>query len=305
METYYRKVIKITAQDSPNVQLALRQIEAGLEPTNEIVVPGVLTWQEYKDRRATWDDMRQQIGLDAEFPDDSTLLLFPKAALEASNKKWLELKASTRTKRIAKAMGIDSGRGQARSPICVIDELGILELVSEKTPDTNQIVKLALAIGKKWNVPPERWVFDDGGGGFEHACRLRAMGLPVQTVPFGGRISLEPRRGLTMVEERKRVKEQAYVYKNRRVEMHDSLSIAIKNGFAIPPASEGPQYARLLKQLAPIPLDYDDNGRQVLPPKEELIALHYNGESPDEADATILAYFGLTHKPRRAVAGAG
>ena len=74
---YYRKIIKIRAEDSPNVRLALEQQRLGIIPTNEILVPGVLTWTECCKRRATWDAIRQCIGLDAEFYEGAELLLFP------------------------------------------------------------------------------------------------------------------------------------------------------------------------------------------------------------------------------------
>ena len=64
---YFRRVIRIKATDSPNVRLGLAQDRAGLTVTDEILVPGVLTYAEYRKRRATWDRVRQCIGLDGEF----------------------------------------------------------------------------------------------------------------------------------------------------------------------------------------------------------------------------------------------
>jgi hypothetical protein len=39
----FRKVIRIRAEDSPNVKLALDQRRLGLPITNKSVIPGVLT----------------------------------------------------------------------------------------------------------------------------------------------------------------------------------------------------------------------------------------------------------------------
>lgn len=39
--THFRKVIQITAEDSPNVKYARREIAAGLTPSNKQIVPGV------------------------------------------------------------------------------------------------------------------------------------------------------------------------------------------------------------------------------------------------------------------------
>jgi hypothetical protein len=58
-----RKVIVIPATASPNVRLALAEIEAGKEPSHEQLVPGVLSYADYLVRRKTWDVVRATIGL--------------------------------------------------------------------------------------------------------------------------------------------------------------------------------------------------------------------------------------------------
>jgi hypothetical protein len=50
---YYRKIIRIRAEDSPNVRRAMEYVKVGRKPLGEIVVPGVLTYDDYKKRRAT------------------------------------------------------------------------------------------------------------------------------------------------------------------------------------------------------------------------------------------------------------
>lgn len=94
--------------------------------------------------------------------------------------------------------------------------------------------------------------------------------------------------------------ETGYVYTNRRVEMYGLLHLRMMpdgkyGGFAIPK-----QYYELRRQLSVFPKQYDAEGRLTLPPKrntnktsktpslEDLI-----GHSPDEADALVLAVFGL------------
>jgi hypothetical protein len=42
MAKYFRRVIRIKAEDSPNVRYALAQIAAGKKPTGEVILPGVL-----------------------------------------------------------------------------------------------------------------------------------------------------------------------------------------------------------------------------------------------------------------------
>ncbi len=45
---YHRKIIHISADESPNVKLAKKQIEEGKTPTGEIIIEGVKDWEEYQ-----------------------------------------------------------------------------------------------------------------------------------------------------------------------------------------------------------------------------------------------------------------
>jgi hypothetical protein len=62
-----RKVIHIAAEESPNVAFALAEIAGGKKPSHTVVVPGLLTYEEYRKRRETWDIVRQTISLDGKF----------------------------------------------------------------------------------------------------------------------------------------------------------------------------------------------------------------------------------------------
>src|SRR6516162_4439628 len=109
MARYYRKIIKITALDSPNVKYAMAQIRAGLTPTGENIIPGVLPWADYCKRRDTWDAVKKCIGLDAEFYEGGEVLLFPPTWLthaETLAERWRG------TARNGKGMGIDSAEGR-------------------------------------------------------------------------------------------------------------------------------------------------------------------------------------------------
>lgn len=302
----YRSVHRIRAEDSPNVQLGLGQQRAGLVPTDEILIPGVLSWTEYQKRRATWDSVRACVGLDAEFYEGAEVLLFPPAWLNRAESLADGLRGRRRE---AKAIGIDPAEGGDSTAMCAVDELGIVELVARKTPDTSVITGEALAFMRKHNVSPDRVVFDRGGGGKEHADRLRDQGYRVRTVAFGESVTLDPKRGMTRIEDRMDVKEERSAYKNRRAEMYGALHELLDPvgpGFAIPA-----EYATLRSELAPIPLRYDGEGRMELLPKNrrdpkdtrptlcELI-----GHSPDQADSLVLAIHAMTHKATRATAGA-
>jgi hypothetical protein len=53
---FQRKIIVIDAASTPNVKLGLEQLSRGIEPTNEVVTPGILTFAEYQHRLEKWDE---------------------------------------------------------------------------------------------------------------------------------------------------------------------------------------------------------------------------------------------------------
>jgi hypothetical protein len=143
---------------------------------------------------------------------------------------------------------------------------------------------------------------------------------------------LDPKRGLRQLGERIDQREESYAYRNRRAQMYGELREMLDParpqerggplGFAIPPPTYGSQYAELRRQLAPIPLMYDGEGRMELPPKNKRAEAGESisgpgqsrtkrktlseliGCSPDEADALVLAVHGMLHKVIRPVASA-
>lgn len=327
MADYFRKVITIDCECSPNVQWARRQMAMGLQPTDEMVLPGVLTWGELKHRLATWDEVRQCIGLRGCFYMGAQLLLFPPAWLDQCEQNWNVIKHAKRT---AKALGVDPAEGGDSSSWCVVDEMGVIELRSEKTPDTTDCTKITVEMMKQWNVPPEMVCFDSGGGGKQHVDRLRdgidGKRWNVRAVGFGRPVTLDPIRRLRMIEEKRENIEESYAYVSRRVEMIHELSQLCdpslnkeRNlpGFAIPPGVttghrchvHGDQCLRA--QLAVMPKMMDQEGRYKLPPKnkqskesKESTLVEMIGHSCDEMDALCLGVHAMTHQVKRAVAGA-
>lgn len=312
---FFRKVIKITAEDSPNVKLALAQRAAGQEPSGEMVVEGVLTWQEYLHRRATWDRVRQCVGLDAEFYKGPEEMLFPPLWLQRAAEVARGLATAKRT---CKGIGIDPGEGSANTSYCAVDDFGIIELVSFKTPDTTAVVNHGIAFITKHGCRADKVAIDRGGGGKQHADRLRSLGYGVQAVAFGEPPSLPLKRGLHLLEMRKEVTEDRYVFKNRRAEMFGELSLLLdpaanEQGFGIPaPQVSQDAYDRLRFQLSKFPRWYDEEGRMFLPPKskpsndqdkEVETLIDRIGYSPDEADSLALACFAAFSKNKRPKAG--
>lgn len=306
--SYYRKVIKITAEDSPNVQFARQQQQRGVEPTNEIVLPGVLTWEEYQDRRDNWDKVSQCRSLDAEFWEGEDELMYPVSRLNRAQDVAMK---SVGKPRKAKAMGVDSAEGGDSTCWYIIDEFGVLYGLSMKTPNTVVIPNKTIALMREWGIPASKVFFDRGGGGYGHACTLRERGFDVKTVAFGESVTPELKRGMTFFDERKTNKEEQYVYKNRRAEMYGMLMELLDparnpQGFGIPR-----EYVELLRQMSPIPKLEDGEGRIYLPPKNKpspdskaVCLKDLLGRSPDDLDALVLAVYGMKKRHHQSTAGA-
>lgn len=311
MPRYYRKVWRIRAEDSPNVRLAMAEKAVGKEPSGKIVVPGVLPWADYVKRRATWDQVRQCIGLDAEFWEGADSLLFPPEWLNRAERLAQMLPPRVE----GKAIGVDPAEGGDHTCICAVDELGVLELLSLHTPNTSVIKGEVHAAMRRWQVGPDRVVFDRGGGGKQIADEMRSTsGLRlIRTVAFGEAVLLEPKAGVIRPREKMDNRETRYSYVNRRAQMYGDLRVLMdpaqeaegRKGFAIPT-----KYPELRRQLSPIPLMYDAEGRLKLPPKNkrsvnstETTLRDLIGCSPDEADSLVLAVHGMLHRGRRVVAG--
>lgn len=302
---FYRKVIRIKATDSPNIRLAELQKKGGVEPTNEIIVPGVVDYETYEKRRALWDPVRQSIGLEAEFYEGGEVLLCPPLWLNAA-----ELIIPNSQHRGIKTIGCDPGEGGAETSWTVANDTGVLHHEAFQTPNTAIIPNHTMSLMRQWGVSPENVYFDRGGGGLQHADSLREKGYHVQTVGFGESAN-DPTitRRIKTVQERKDAKEEQYAYVTRRDEMYGLLRLKLDPGvygrFGIPS-----KYAELRRQLSLIPLVYDKEGRLKLPPKEkksknstEVTLREILGCSPDQADSLVLANYGLTRKFSRVIAG--
>lgn len=317
-ERFFRKVIRIKATDSPNVRWAMNEERLGRVPAGEVVLPGVLPWNDYRKRLATWDPIRICIGLEADWYEGAEVLLFPPAWLNRAERYHLTLRGYPRR---AKAIGIDPAEGGDKTAMAAGDEYGLIELVSKKTPDTAVIRREALAFMRKHGVPPEMVMFDRGGGGKQIADEMRADGHHVRTVGFGETLTLDPKRGLRLLQEKLGIREEHYEYVNRRAEMYFRLRLRIdparadlkgnELAYALPGGEFGEVYAELRRQLAPIPLLYDREGRYRLLPKhknspdsEERNLTELIGHSPDEADAVVLMLHAMDNKPTRRQAGA-
>lgn len=320
---YHRRIIAISAKDSPNVRYALAEIDAGITPTDTVIVPGVLTWGEYQTRLRTWDPIRQCVGLEGRFYEGSQLWMFPGPWLDRAARRAKTLHEGG-VRRQALAIGVDPAEGGDKTAIAVVDELGLLDLVYAQTPDTSAIRRHVAGMMLKYVVPAEKVCFDRGGGGKQIADEMRAIGLEVRTVSFGEPIAREIKQygGKVMPGEKIEEKEERYTYKTRRSQMFGTLRELLDPDEGGPVDSVKPTWAipeHLLKdlrgELEPIPLEYGPEGELLLPPKnkrrtnadgtksKEKTLVELIGHSPDLADAVVLAIYGMQTLEEQVVAG--
>jgi hypothetical protein len=329
-----RKVIHISAHDSPNVALGLMQQAEGKEPTGESVIEGVLSWDEYTKRMTLWDPVMVTVGVHGEFWQGKSSLLYPPEWLNESARHALQLIFRERREgtesehcrrggapfiRTAKAAGCDPGEGgdplRLGTAWTVVDEHGVLEQLEARTTDTSEIGKTVKFLIRKWRLDPHKFVLDRGGGGKQISDQLRSEGYPVRTVGFGEPPTPDPGYRTPGVKERVDQKEDRYAYPSRRCQIYHELRLAIdpsltERPFAIPFS----RYPKLRKEMARIPLKYDGKGRVSLPEKhrsgkrqagQEQTLTEIIGWSPDLLDSLALAYYALGRgEPGRPRAGA-
>lgn len=227
---YARRVIHICAEDSPNVQLAMKECGAKWDgekivypddrrPSGRQVVPGVLPWDEYAHRRTNWDAIRQCVGLNGQFYEGAELLMFPPHWLNRAEEIARALDIAKRVG-LRKYMGVDPAEGGDNSAWCVIDKMGIRRMRSFKTPDTTAVTSTTIQLIREYNIDPRDVIFDKGGGGTQHVDRLREQGYNVGSLAFGESVSPPPRRITPGVQTRKEEKEEAYAFKNRRAHIY-------------------------------------------------------------------------------------
>lgn len=314
---YFRKVIRVTAMDSPNVKRALEQIARGEEPDLKRVVPGILDYPRYLHHRATWNVVAQTVGLDAQFYAGAEVKMFPRDWIAHSVELWHRYRKEGR-RQFARGVGCDPAEGGDDTAYAVCGDLGLMRMESKPTPKTTVIKQDVKRLCREFEVDPWHVLLDRGGGGTQIADQLAEEGYEVGTVLFSEAVVPEPKRGLTTFPERVETKIVRSTFKNLRAEMYYRLREWMDpdgewGGMSLPPAELGPAYAELHRQLPKFPLNYDAEGVIFLPPKKPKpgtaesnvqTILDMLGCSPDETDALVLARRAMTRKRVRTTAGA-
>jgi hypothetical protein len=292
-----RKVIHVDGLDSPNVKLGISRVRQGLDGLHPLLIPGLLSYDEYLVRDKEWDEVKRTTRLHGRFYEGEQAMLFPANWLDASQTHWDDLRR-LETPRRAKAMGVDGAEGRDMTCWTIVDEHGIIQQVARQTPDTMEIVNETVRYMEDYGIAARNVVFDGGGGGKQIADRLRQMGHRVKIVMFGGSTSTTKSKAKGRRAEKD---ETRSAYRNRRAEMYGNLRKLLnphgEQPFAIPPDAH-----LLREELAILPLQYDQEGKMFLPPKDlrsndkqghELTLRKMLGRSPDRADSLVLACDGL------------
>jgi hypothetical protein len=273
-----RKVIHIGGRDSPNVEIAMRLKEQGIPGPAPVLIPGLLTYEEYVRLERTWDEVRRTTRLEGHFHEGAATMLFPPEVLDRAMdpRRWAQLAEQPRQ---ALTMGVDVAAG-GRDNTCwtIVDQLGMIDQFVMDLSNTMEIVGHTIRMIRQFSIAPQNVVFDAGGGGKQLVDRLREQGFRVQAVHFGS-AAYDRANNL-----------------NRRAELYRRLQERLcgdgeEETFALKP---DPQ---LRAELAVLPADYGSEGRLQLPSKndnsgrvgQKSIRQLLGGRSPDRADSLVLA----------------
>lgn len=278
-----RKVIHVSGDDSPNVKAGRRWKELGRAGAPPLLIAGLLTYEEYVRREATWDEVKKTCRLFGHFHEGDASLLFPMTWLDAAmhRRRWDEINALPR---YVEAIGLDVAAG-GRDKTCwtMVDHRGLIEQIVKDLGNTMEIVGNTLRLLQQYRLPAERVAIDAGGGGKQIADRLHELGYYVQVIGFG-ESATDPQ-----------------AYKNRRAELYGNLRRLLDPERELGPFLLPPLAGELRQELVVLPLQFDSEGRMFLPPKarrpnqatkipsiRDLL-----GRSPDRADSLVLAAWAL------------
>jgi hypothetical protein len=285
-ERLLRKVFHISARDVPNVELGRRSAEEGRADKPPVVIPGLLTYDEYVRRQADWDEERRTTRLDGQFYEGKGNFLFPASLLDAAmdRRRWNELGRNTRR---AEAMGVDvASGGRDRTCWTIIDQSGVIEQLVANVENSMEIVGRTIEIMRRYDLLGHFVAIDAGGGGKQIADRLREQGHWVQSVWFG------------------EAPQDKLAYVNRRAELYGTLAQWLNGNDEDGPFALPPDANELRAELAILPRRPDSEGRLRLPSKErgqsgqstEKTIRQLLGRSPDRADSLVLAVLVLAQR---------
>lgn len=315
-----RKIIHVDGEESPNVIVGKRLAQAGVPGPYPNVIPGVLSYDEYRRRLKIWDKYKIKVRLHGLFNEGDDTLLYPPEWLDNCERMYarccpLGYETSCRGKGSPQglAMGVDAGQGRDLTVWTIICHSYLIYQETKQTPEPATMIKRTIELANEFHVPVEKILFDAGGGGFQLASVMR--GEPyrkkVNTVWFGE--SPTDRRPPKRSDKKEVQFEHRQIYKNKRAEMYDVLRQRIDPSINAEPFGLPVELYELRRDLAIMPLMWDNEGKMFLPPKDrkstdkenkDLITIKkLLGRSPDRADSLVLAAFALWGQPARRKVG--
>lgn len=292
-----QRVIHISADDSPNVQFGKRWVAAGYAGDPPQVFPGVISWDKYSDRMASWDAIKRLIRLEGKFFEDDSVVLFPPSWLDKAQDEFGEIALAAAGGPFA--IGCDTaGRGRDFTVWVVLGPLGVRLVIVRHEPDSMRIVGETRRLMDMFHVQGRRVCFDSGGGGKECADRLRELGYQVRDVNFGAGARDKRQYANMRAELYGRLRSRLDPSQWPVLGEEDEATGVPDLTFGLPPTED-----KLREELAVLPMSVDSEGRLKLPPKDRATGAAVSdkvqtirdmiGRSPDRADALVLAHEAL------------
>lgn len=315
------KVIHISGEDSPNVQVGKYRVAKGIPGPHPNIIPGVLAYDEYVRRKHKWDKIKRRIRLEGKFYTGTETLVYPPDWLDACEKSFRILCNGERYEITGKrpgslgsvlSMGVDCGAGRDLSCWTVIDRQGVVFQYDMPTPDTYQITQLTIKFMEEFGIATNRVCFDAGGGGTQIVDHMRPLGYRgIRSIAFGSAAAPPPATKQRGKDSKVKAKEVAWVYKNKRAEMYGILRQWMDPSINLRPFAIPEELFELRHELAIMPMWFDKEGKMFLPPKDKNPGTRENpnevtikkllGRSPDRADSLVLASYALNTKGRMTV----
>ena len=302
-----RWVRHIHPEESPNLIRSREMDRAGEHGPYPLVVPGLLSRDEFDEWNATWDEPRKRVRLFGLLPSEEEQKLFPPSWLDLAQQLSTKLRQQERWRDDGPyALGIDVafGGGDLTAWV-VLGRWGVRHVQAQATPNTAIISGYTIELMRRYRIRAWAVAFDSGGGGKQIADMLRAR----DEMEFGEIVDVS--FGARPLDDKK--------YNNRRTELYGELRLVLeatdeRRELLVLPAGEWPievqclalppDDARLREDLAVLPYEWDTEGLLRLPPKdrrtgsslhqERTIRERLNGRSPDRGDALVLAWFAWT-----------
>jgi hypothetical protein len=307
-----RWVRHVSPEESPNLIRSREMDQRGEKGPYPMVVPGLLSRQEYDEWDATWDEPRKRVRLRGELPDEEAMKLYPPSWLDLAQRLGVKLREQLRRDERwhgdgPYALGIDVAYGGGDlTAWVVLGRYGVRHVHARSTPNTTAISGYTIELIRRYQIRSWAVAFDSGGGGKQIADMLRER----RDMDFGEIVDVS--FGANPLDQHK--------YYNRRTELYGELRTVLEataerqallalSADAWPRQTRclslPPDDAKLREDLAVLPYEWDNEGKLRLPPKdhrrrdlssqmERSVRDMLSGRSPDRGDALALAWFAWT-----------